>query len=271
MRTLETTHFQDAEKYAAYLKTPLGRLRTELAWENLRRFLAEDARGRRVLDLGGGTGSISLRLAQMEFEVVLLDSSEEMLGLARREAETCGVGERISFVHGDASRLEDFFAAESFDVVVCHNLLEYVADPGAIAGKIAQLLRSDGAVSILVRNRAGEVLKAAIKSEDLAVAKTARTAETVVDSLYGKPLRVFEPEAVVNLLGRAGLDAFLQRGVRVFADYREPKDLEGEAGYQKMLELELMLGARREFASIARYTQLIARQRSGLARKEDAR
>ena len=56
MRTLETTHFQDAEKYAAYLKTPLGRQRNELAWENLRRFLAGDAQGRRVLDLGGGTG-----------------------------------------------------------------------------------------------------------------------------------------------------------------------------------------------------------------------
>src|ERR1700721_2201776 len=75
----DTLRFQDAEKYAAYLKTPAGRLRSELAWENLRRFLPRDAATHRALDVGGGTGSASLQLAGLGHDVVLLDSSEQML------------------------------------------------------------------------------------------------------------------------------------------------------------------------------------------------
>ena len=39
MQMLDISRFQDADKFAAYLKMPLGRLRSELAWENVRRFL----------------------------------------------------------------------------------------------------------------------------------------------------------------------------------------------------------------------------------------
>ena len=271
MRTLETTHFGDAEKYASYLKTPLGRLRSELAWENLREFLAADASARRILDLGGGTGSISLRLAEMGFSVVLLDSSEEMISIARKEAEACGIDAGISFLHEDASKLQELFSAESFDLVICHNLLEYVAAPEAVVAKIARVLRKDGVVSALVRNRAGEVLKAAIKSGEWELANAALSDETVVDSLYGKPVRVFDPKVVLDMLRAAGLDVIAQRGVRVFSDYRDPIDLEDEAAYRQALELELNLGARPEFAGIARYTQFIACRSSGSVKKESPR
>ena len=83
---LEATQFQDADKYSEYLRTSLGRLRFDLAWENLQGFLSDPARQQRALDLGGGTGAVSVRLAR-KFQVVLLDSSEEMLGIARKEAE----------------------------------------------------------------------------------------------------------------------------------------------------------------------------------------
>jgi len=203
----------------------------------------------------------------MGFPVVLLDSSEEMLGIARKEAEACGIGARISFLHEEASRLPELFTAESFDLVVCHNLLEYVADPDAIVAKIAHVLRNEAVVSVLVRNRAGEVLKAAIKSADGALAKAALSAETVVDSLYGKPVRVFAPQLIADLVTRAGLDVIAQRGVCVFSDYRDPKDLAGEATCQQVLDLELTLGAQPQLAGIARYTQFIARRPNELAKK----
>jgi S-adenosylmethionine-dependent methyltransferase len=271
MSALDTKHFEDAAKYSSYLKTPLGRMRYELSWENLRAFLPADASGQRVLDLGGGTGSISLPLARMGFQVVLLDSSEEMLGIARRDAESCGIAERISFVHGEASGLLELFAADSFDVVVCHNLLEYVAAPEAIVAKIAHVLRKGAVVSVLVRNRTGEVLKAAIKSSEWTLTKATLSAETVVDSLYGKPLRVFDPQIVMGILSGARLNVIAQRGVRVFSDYRDPKELADEATYRKALELESLLGAQPEFASIARYTQFLARSSSGSTTKADTR
>jgi hypothetical protein len=43
MEMLDISRFQDADKYVAYLKMPLGRLRSDLAWENVRRFLPRNA------------------------------------------------------------------------------------------------------------------------------------------------------------------------------------------------------------------------------------
>jgi S-adenosylmethionine-dependent methyltransferase len=201
---------------------------------------------------------MSVRLARKEFEVVLLDSSEEMLGIARKEAEASEVADRISFRHADANQLHEFFEPESFDMVVCHNLLEFVADPGAIVRGSAHVLRKDGIFSLLVRNRSGEVLKAAIKSSDLGVAKDNLSTQAVVDSLYGKPVRVFDRADVVQMLAQAKLKVVAECGVRVFSDYRDLADADSET-YRHLLELEFTLGSQPQFAAIARYVQIIAR------------
>ena len=107
MRMVDTAHFRDADKYASYLKTVVGRLRLDLAWENLRPLLPGNASKRRALDLGGGTGSASVKLGEMGFEVVLLDSSEEMLGIARQQATSRKVAAQMSFRRADANRSEE--------------------------------------------------------------------------------------------------------------------------------------------------------------------
>jgi S-adenosylmethionine-dependent methyltransferase len=260
---LDTSRFQDAEKYAAYLKTPAGRMRSELAWANLSRFLPNNTSKHRALDLGGGTGFVSMQLAQKNFEVVLLDASEQMLHLARQQAEAHGLTSQISFCRADAGQLPELFAADSFDVVVCHNLLEYIDDPSATLRNIAHVLRNDGVLSVLVRNRAGEVLKDAIKSGDWKLAKANLTADTVMDTLYGKPTRVFDPAHLRTLVAQAGLEVVAEHGVRVFFDYLSIEN-PPEPTYSQIFELESTLGARPEFFAIARYIQTIAR-RSGVS------
>ena len=256
----ETLRFQDAEKYAAYLKTPAGRLRSELAWENLRRVLPrDDAAKYRALDVGSGTGFASVQLARLGHEVVLLDSSEQMLRIARQDADACAVTPRISFCHAETGQLRELFAAESCDVVVCHNLLEYSDDPSRTVRDMAHVLRRDGVMSVLVRNRAGEVLKEAVKSGDWKLATANLTAETVVDTLYGKRTRVFAPADLRELLARAGLELVAEHGVRVFFDYLGMENPTDET-YAEIFELESKLGARPEFFAIARYIQVIARR-----------
>lgn len=258
MRMLDTSRFQDSDKYATYLKTPAGRLRSELAWENVSRFLPRNESKRRALDVGGGTGFASVQLARMGYEVVLLDGSEEMLRIAREQAEVASLAARISFCHADAGQLPELFDAESFDIVICHNLLEYAENPSATVRDIAHVLRKDGVLSVLVRNRAGEVLKEAIKSRDWKRAAANLAAETVVDSLYGEAVRVFAPAEVRDLLARASMEVVAENGVRVFFDYLVLENLT-DAVYSQIFELESALGLRPEFAAIARYIQVIAR------------
>ena len=175
----DSNRFQsDAGKYAAYLETPEGRLRADLAFANLQEFLGSAKGSLRVLDLGCGTGATAVRLAQLGFQVTLLDSSAAMLELAQLAAQEAGVAEKIALKLGDVARLTDLFTTELFDVILCHNLLEYVDDPQAVLCGAARVMRDSSAIlSILVRNQAGEVLKAAIQAGDLAAAENNLAAE----------------------------------------------------------------------------------------------
>ncbi|MGH9903699.1 MAG: class I SAM-dependent methyltransferase, partial [Pyrinomonadaceae bacterium] len=220
---------EGAGRYADYLQTTEGRLRLDLAWANLCDALREAGAGdkRRALDLGGGTGALSIRLAAGGWDVTLLDSSEEMLWLAREAARRAGYFERISFRQADAASIAGFFPPASFDLIICHNVLEYVADPRAVVAAVGAVADRHGLVSLLARNRAGEVLRAALKGHDLSLARHALHAEFVTESLYGGPARLFDPAALRALAADAALAAVAERGVRVLVDYLPTSMKEG--------------------------------------------
>ena len=250
----------DAGKYAAYLETPEGRLRADLAFANLQEFLEPTKGSLHVLDLGCGTGAKGVRLAQLGHQVTLLDSSPAMLDLAQRAAHETGVAEKITVKLGDVAQLADLFTTELFDVILCHNLLEYVDDPQAVLGGTAQVMRDSSAVlSILVRNQAGEILKAAIQSGDLTAAENNLEAEWAHESLYGGKVRLFTPEGLEAMLQAASLTIVAKRGVRVIADYL-PSKISRDAEYERIFELERKLGRLPEFAAVARYTHCLARR-----------
>lgn len=70
---------------------------------------------RKILDVGAATGAYSIPLAQMGFDVVHLDLSDEMIKVAKEKA----VGlSNIRFIKHDASRL-DIFSDNEFDLVLC--------------------------------------------------------------------------------------------------------------------------------------------------------
>jgi S-adenosylmethionine-dependent methyltransferase len=247
-----------AAKYAAYLETPEGRLRLDLAFANLQEFLPQATRSLRVLDLGGGTGAIAVRLARLGLHVTLLDASAPMLDLAERAAREAGVTQKIALKHGDADQLATLFDAGSFDVILCHNMLEYVDDPCAVLRSAARALRDPSSIiSVLVRNQAGEVLKAAIQDGDLAAAEHNLTAEWGLESLYGGRVRLFTTESLRAMLLESSLALTAERGVRVLSDYLPPRVSRNDE-YTRILELERKLGRRPEFAAVARYTQWIA-------------
>ena len=250
-----------AEKYAAYLETPEGRVRSDLAFGNLEDFIPRSRAERPLcaLDVGCGTGATAVRLARMGMQVALLDLSPAMLEIAKRTAQDAGVKDKVVVQLGDAIRLENLFSTASFDVILCHNVLEYLDDPIAVLRRASRALRDSSAIlSVLVRNRAGEVFKAAIKEGDLVVAENNLTAEWGQESLFGGRVRLFNSDGLQAMLKAASLKPIAERGVRVLADYLPPR-ISRSAEYGRILELERKLGSQPEYAAVARYTQCFAR------------
>jgi S-adenosylmethionine-dependent methyltransferase len=256
----------DAHKYAAYLETPEGRLRSDLAFANLQDFLPLQAQPSLcALDLGGGTGATAVRLARLGIHVTLLDSSPAMLDIAQLAAGKAGVTQKIALQQGDAAELANLFQAGSFDVILCHNILEYVDTPGAVLRSAARVLRDSSAIlSLVVRNQAGEVLKAAIQAGDLAAAENNLTAEWGSESLYGGRVRLFRSDGLQAMLKEASLALTAERGVRVMADYLPPQ-VSRSADYQRIFQLERKLGSRPEFIAVARYMQHLAHRAGPVA------
>ena len=251
----------DAGKYAAYLETPEGRLRLDLTFANLQEFLPVQPFPNSLcaLDLGSGTGAGAVRLARLGVHVTMLDSSLAMLDIAKRAALEGGVSEQVTLRHSDATELSSLFNAGSFDVILCHNILEYIDNPGAVLRGAARVMRSPSAIlSVLVRSQAGEVLKAALQTGDVTAAEGALTAHWGEDSLYRGKVRLFTLDGLEAMLTEASLTVVAQRGVRVAADYL-PSHVSRTAAYERIFALESKLGKRREFAAVARYSHWLAR------------
>lgn len=247
-------------KYAAYLQTPEGRLRLDLAFANVQEFLpaTEGSNAPCALDLGCGPGGTAIRLARQGFKVTLLDSSLAMLKVAQRAVLDAGIDGQVTLKNGDATKLPNLFAPRSYDTILCHNVLEYVDDPSAVLCETARLLRNSSAMlSVLVRSQAGEVLKAAIQTGDLAAADAALTSEWGHESLYGGKVRMFTLQEIGELMNAASLRIIAERGVRVIIDYLPPQ-VSRTKEYARIFDLERKLGSRPEFVGTARYIQVLA-------------
>src|SRR3954447_21562679 len=107
-------------------------VRTAVVGEVLRATLADLAPNGepvRVLDAGGGSGGFAVPLAELGPPVTVVDPPPgPPAPLERRAAET-GTTQRIRAMQGDAAGLPGLVAAGSFDLVLCHSVLEVVDDP----------------------------------------------------------------------------------------------------------------------------------------------
>jgi ubiquinone/menaquinone biosynthesis C-methylase UbiE len=108
--------------------------------------LPDRGRGKRLLDLGCGTGASTAALldAFPDAEVVAVDASTEMLKQARRK----NWPSRVRFVHADAVHLEQAKITGPFDAIMAAYLLRNLPDRDAGLRRFFHLLRPGAPLAV---------------------------------------------------------------------------------------------------------------------------
>jgi arsenite methyltransferase len=110
--------------------------------------------GVRILDVASGKGESAIFLAkQFGCEVVGVDFGARNVGEANSMAATAQVGHIVSFVEGDAERLD--FPDAGFDAVICECAFCTFPDKRAAASEFARVLRQGGRVGMSDLTRSG--------------------------------------------------------------------------------------------------------------------
>lgn len=98
-----------------------------------------------AVDVGGGTGRLSILLADRVGSVVVTDPSAGMVQVARERIKAAGLGDRLSAVQMDltTNRLDGVY-----DVVWSSMALHHVADQDGLLRSVAGLLVDGGRLAI---------------------------------------------------------------------------------------------------------------------------
>ncbi len=247
-----------ADAYVEQQQSLLGRLRTESIFQHLSSRLPETAFD--VIDVGCGTGEISMRLAARGAVAALVDPSPAMIARARTHAEHHLSPEARANVHFATGTLEDLineWRDRRFAVVLCHNTIEYMQDEKTAWQALASLVAPGGLLSLVVPNRFSTAVGLAIRGLIPRAREAVAGALGEPDMSIGIRRRLYDIPSIVANMAHNNLEPVAMRGVRVFADLMPQQVLEQD--FDAAVALDVEAGQQEAYVGMARFLHVLAR------------
>lgn len=114
--------------------------------------------GLTAVDVGCGGGLLSEPLARLGARVTAIDAAGENIIAARRHAEAAGLA--IDYRQATAAALAD--EGQTFDLVVCMEVIEHVPDQPGLIAELVALSRPGGLLALSTLNRTAPALALAV-------------------------------------------------------------------------------------------------------------
>ncbi len=228
--------------------TVKGSWRLQLLQEDLQSFT--DSPPLDIWDAGCGQGQMSLWLASFGHRLTLCDLSSRMLEKARDNFSTAGFS--AAFHHQSAQSLA--VQIGHFDLVLCHAVVEWLADPLTSLRAIADKVRPGGYLSLLFYNRNamvyGNVLRGGWRLKPI-----------LEDSYLGKghkltPPNPQYPHELIAEMQTMGFELRAHTGIRVFHDYMS-KAARENSDMTALFELEKRYCRLPTYRDMGRYVHLL--------------
>jgi S-adenosylmethionine-dependent methyltransferase len=217
-----------------------------------------------VLDVGGGAGHQSFPLAQIGYEVTLLDLSAAMLDKARQRLGRLPleVQRRVTFVQGDGENADEKLHGRRFDVVLCHGVLGYLEESDSMMSQLSQCAADGGIVSVMTGNAHAMAVRPALERrwDDALAAFDART-EIGVLGVQGRADTV---EELSVMMQSQGVDPVRWYGVWLFVDWLEFSGAAMDPNDSKQVAatalVELEASRRDPYRQLSRVFHLVGRK-----------
>jgi SAM-dependent methyltransferase len=223
------------------------------AWERLFKKIVwvqiGDIEGKKILDFGSGEGITANHFAKKN-DVTAIEPSEEMLSNAWKDYE-------YTQIVGDVNALSGI-SDETFDIIICHNVLEYIDDKEAVIKALARVLKKDGILSIAKHNRTGRVMQMAVLLDDFEKANALLDGENSMASKFGV-IRYYEDKDILEWESNLVISEVF--GIRTFWDLQQNQEKHGDEDWQrKMLQLEMRVAQIPEYRDIAFFHHLLLKK-----------
>lgn len=241
---------------------PWWRIKRRQVQVNLARHLV--GRKMRILDAGGGNGLDSLPLAELGHRVVIVDYSQAMLADAHTRAESAGLLDRIELHQADVAGIGELFPDESFDAVLCHNVIQYMPatnDQSTLLSSLARLLKPHGVLSLVSMNRFSAVYAELFLRGSPAAALRQIDTDTVQGLMFDAPMLIHSAQEACDMLEAAGLVVAADYGLLCVTPYWGDNAAKHDpAVYEQLEALELALSDKLPYKVLARHYQVMARR-----------
>jgi 2-polyprenyl-3-methyl-5-hydroxy-6-metoxy-1,4-benzoquinol methylase len=135
-------YFDEVEKRKYFVEPHIPRFAEFPRWQD-----------KRVLEIGCGIGTDTMKFARHGASVTAVDLSEKSLEMARKRAEVFGLADRIRFLHGSAEQLDQIVPPESFDLIYSFGVIHHTPHPERVLEQLRNFARPGTTVKIMVYNR----------------------------------------------------------------------------------------------------------------------
>lgn len=218
-------------------------LQKKMAWEQLGNF-----ENKIILDFGSGNGVTAEHYAANN-KVYAIEPNAEFM--------PTNVSENVVQICGDIKALAQFEDG-FFDIIICHNVLEYAQERDEIVRQFARVLKSDGLLSIVKHNVAGRVMQMAVLLNNFDSANALLNGENGSAEKYGT-INYYDDSDILKWSDKFETERIL--GQRVFWNLQQNQEIQQDEQWQKrMLELEHRVQGIDEFRNVAFFHHLILRR-----------
>jgi len=235
---------QDLLNYYNNTKSPWGILFYRMIWEQL-----SNIKGMKILDFGSGFGITANHLAS-DNEVIAIEPNSEMVEMRINDNT---YEQKV----GGYELLKDI-ASDSFDIVICHNVLEYASEREEIVREFARILKPNGLLSIIKHNHAGRIMQKVVYENNVDEALTLLDGGELSVLNFGKVNYYYNDEIVT---WAENLKIVRTLGVRTFWALQQNHELKAQDDwFEKILKVEERVSEIDDFRNIAFFNHLLVRK-----------